>query len=150
MEANNNLWALLEERFKSYPEDFGGKCELKEIEEAQKEIGLNFNNSYKKFLSKYGSVTLSGYIIYGLIPLPEMGRAHNDVIKKTKFFKETQKWPDIENWYIISDDGRGNPIGIDHEGRVWLSDHDSGFEQIKLADSFEEFLYKLHTETLYE
>lgn len=64
--------------------------------------------------------------------------------------KNTQNWPDIDDWYIISDDGRGNPIGINPKGEVLLSDHDSGFEQIKLADDFEEFVYRLLTDTLYE
>lgn len=39
---------------------------------------------------------------------------------------------------------------ITPDGSVWLFDHDSGFEQVKLADSFEDFLHKLLTDTLYE
>ena len=71
-------------------------------------------------------------------------------MSKNYLYKDFQKWPDIEDWYVISDDGRGNPIRIDPEGKVWLSDHDAGFEKVKLADNFEEFLHKLLTDTLYE
>ncbi len=49
-----------------------------------------------------------------------------------------------------SDDGRGNPIGCKPDGYVWLSDHDAGFEQVKLADSFEEFLEKILDDRLYD
>jgi len=79
-----------------------------------------------------------------------MGDHLNNVLNVTKFYKAVQGWPSIEDWYIVSDDGFGNPIGIDPKGKVWLSDHDSGFEKVKLADSFDEFLYKVLTETLYE
>ena len=146
----NQLWELLNKEYKNYPEDFGRRCKSEEIEEAQEKVKLEFHASYKNFLLKYGSATLPGFIIYGLIPLPEMGKSVNNIVKKTAFYKNFQKWPGIENWYVISDDGRGNPIGIDPQGKVWLSDHDAGFEKVKLADSFEEFLHKLLTNTLHE
>lgn len=149
---NIDIWDLLEnERKRDSVGLFG--IPVKEdniIQEAQQILGLAFTNSYIEFLKKFGGYMGDGHIVYGLIPLCEKGYLSETIIEKTNFFKEYQKWPNIESWYVISDDGSGNPIGIDPEGKVWLSDHDAGFEQIKLADSFEEFLYKLHTETLYE
>jgi len=120
------------------------------IQDAEKKLGVHFSESFIAFLKKFGGALLEGHVIYGLISSDQSSFLSETIIERTKFFKETQKWPDIENWYIVSDDGSGNPIGVDPEGKVWLSDHDAGFEQIKLADSFEEFLYKLYTETLYE
>ena len=121
-----------------------------EIENAEKEIGLKFDKIYKLLISKYGAIDINGQFIYGLRYVILMDESCWSVIDNTKFFKETQNWPGIEDWYIVSDDGSGNPIGINPKGEVWLSDHNSNFEQIKLADNFEEFLYKLLTDTLYE
>jgi hypothetical protein len=147
----DQIWELLDQEYKNYPEDFGGSViDTKSIQEAEDSLNLSFSDSYVNFLKKYGSAALPGHIIYGLSPMSIMGDFITNVIEKTNFFKTKQNWPDIESWYIVSDDGFGNPIGIDPEGKVWLSDHDAGFEQIKLADSFEEFLYKLYTDTLYE
>jgi len=78
-----------------------------------------------------------------------MGDNFYSVVDLTNFYRN-QHWPYIGEWYVVSDDFDGNPIGIDPDGKVWLLDHDSGFEKVKLADSFEEFLYKLLTDTLYE
>jgi hypothetical protein len=149
--SKHQIWEILDQEFENYPEDFGGSItDTEAIREAQKILDVNFSDSYINFLKKYGSAVLPGHIVYGLAPISIMGNFITNVIEKTKFYKENQKWPDINDWYIISDDGFGNPIGIDSKGKVWLSDHDSGFEQVKLADSFEEFLYKLHTDTLYQ
>jgi len=150
MLEDKDVWNILDLEYKRYPQDFGKSNDEEKIKQAEESLALTFTSSYKKFLNKYGSATLPGHIIYGLTPLPEMGTTINNVIDKTNFYKQTQKWPGIDNWYIISDDGRGNPIGIDPEGKVWLSDHDADFEQVNLAENFEKFLYKLLTDTLYE
>ena len=149
--VEDNVWKTLEREYRERPDYFGVPTkDIYLIEEAQKILGLSFSEAYTKFLRNFGGIIADGHTVCGLI-ISNQNRFFNEtVVEKTKFFKEVQKWPNIENWYIISDDGSGNPIGIDPEGKVWLSDHDSGFEHIKLADSFEEFLYKLHTDTLYE
>lgn len=46
--------------------------------------------------------------------------------------------------------GSGNAIYMDPDGKVWLSDHDAGFETILLANSFNEFLIKLYEDTLFD
>lgn len=123
---------------------------LKNISNAESKLNLTFSKDYKKFLQLYDSAFFEGFIVYGLIKQPGMSDNLYSVVQNTKFYKEQQKWPGIDDWYIISDDGFGNPIGIDKEGKVWLSDHDSNFEHIKIADSFEEFLEKLIDETVFE
>ena len=148
----NNIWEMLEEYFSQDRSDYfcEGAKEL-EIVDAEKKLGLVFSQGYKKLLSLYDSVDLPGYTIYGTKPLPDSnGGELETVIDNTNFYKNTQKWPGIEDWYVISDDGSGNPIGMNPKGEVWLSDHDSAFEHIKLADNFEEFVYRLLTDTLYE
>jgi len=109
-----------------------------------------FSDGYKKFVQLYGAGLFDGHFIHGLRYIDMMSVNSWSIVDKTNFYKQTQKWPEIDDWYIISDDGRGNPIGCKPDSSVWLSDHDAGFEQIKLADSFEDFLHKLLTDTLYE
>jgi hypothetical protein len=149
-QKNEGIWEALAKDFEEFPEGQCGSVDGKEIIEAEKFLNVYFSQGYKRFLRMYGGASVPGHYIYGLRRQINMGERSWSVIHRTDFYKNVQKWPDIEDWYIVSDDGSGNPIGIDPEGRVWLSDHNSGFEKVKLADSFEEFLYRLYTETLYE
>lgn len=147
---NKDLEKRLSTHMHELPGLYGGSCSSSEIQEAQKILEVDFSSGYKEFLLKYGGGGVSSYYIYGLRKISLMGDDLWSVFQNTEFYKNTQKWPGIEDWYVISDDGRGNPIGCKPDGSVWLSDHDAGFEQIKLADSFEDFLYKLLTDTLYQ
>lgn len=138
---------------KWFEEDAGlfvGGMNVGEIQQMAKNIGVVFSSSYVDFLKNYGSGIVDSFYIHGNPCELFMGGPLKSVADKTLFYKTTQKWPGIDDWYVISDDGRGNPIGCKPDGSVWLSDHDAGFEQIKLADSFEDFLHKLLTDTLYQ
>ena len=147
----SNIWEQLSDYFND--DRFDYFCEgvsKREINDAEEKLKLFFSKSYKCFLANYGGAMIMGDLIYGLRYQADMNENHWSVVDKTLFYKITQKWPNIEDWYIISDDGRGNPIGCKPDGSVWLSDHDANFEQVKLADDFEGFLHKLVTNTLYE
>jgi hypothetical protein len=147
--SKEEIWSFLEAEHNKYPQDFGFPISnINEIRQVEHDLAVSFSRIYIMFIEKYNHAFLPSYTIYGIRPI--VGENRSTVFDKTLFYKETQKWPGIEDWYVISDDGCGNPIGIDPEGRVWLSDHDSGFEKVKLADDFEEFLYRVYTETLYE
>ena len=148
--TSSTLPQALSYYFNERIEYVGGPVPKSEIFLAEKKLKTSFSKSYKKFLEKYGGELLNGYTINGLRKTILMDIDLWSVVQNTKFYKETQKWPGIEDWYIISDDGRGNPIGCKPDGSVWLSDHDAGFEQVKLADDFEQFLEKLLTDTLYD
>jgi hypothetical protein len=144
-----NVWKLLDEKRLQYPEDFGQPfLQEDEINRVQIVLGVYFSEQYLRFIRDYGNASLPGHTVYGMYPLKDEWL--KTVLDKTLFYRNHQKWPGIEDWYIVSDDGFGNPMGVDPEGKVWLSDHDSGFEKVKLADDFEEFLYRVYTETLYE
>ena len=147
---NDNVWKMLDAYYHSYPQDQRGAVDDKTLNALENILKVKFDTLYKKYISKYGGGFINAQPFYGVVGHNQMGDNLNNVSNVTKFYKEFQGWPGIEDWYIVSDDGFGNPIGIDPEGKVWLSDHDSGFEKVKLADSFEEFLYKVLTETLYE
>lgn len=128
---------------------YGGQCTDSEIRLAELQLLVNFCDGYKEFLRLYGGGIVGSYFIYGLKKQLSMGKDFYSVVQNTNFYKNTQKWPCIEDWYIVSDDGRGNPIGCKPDGSVWLSDHDADFEQVKLADDFEEFLEKILDGKLY-
>jgi hypothetical protein len=147
---DESVWKLLKKEFEQDSGLQAGPVPLGDIDNAEVELKVKFSSSYRKFIRSFGGAIVGPYKIVGLRRQENMDVYLWSVKSLTHFFKKEQNWPNIESWYIISDDGFGNPIGIDPEGKVWLSDHDSGFEQIKLADSFEEFLYKLYTDTLYE
>jgi hypothetical protein len=142
-------WRLLETYYGEFADDFGGGVSEKAITEVEKILGIKFSDSFQKYLRKYGGGGFQGHFINGL-STKDVQRKGWSLLDNTNFYKNEQKWPGIEDWYIISDDGRGNPIGMNPKGEVWLSDHDASFEQIKLADSFEEFIWRIHNDTLYE
>src|SRR3989338_6817562 len=149
---SSNVWTMLDDYFSSNDGVMlhGLGVHSSQIKIAEDILDLKFSDAHKRFIEKYDGALLPGQTIYGLFQIPdEKPYILENIILKTIYAKTKQKWPGIEDWYIISDDGRGNPIGVNPKGEVFLSDHDSGFEQVKLADSFEEFLHKLLTDTLY-
>ncbi|MBW8309121.1 MAG: SMI1/KNR4 family protein [Candidatus Paracaedibacteraceae bacterium] len=144
------IWESLDENFKEEPSWWATNIPTEaEIIEAENKLNLKFHNGYKNYLRKYGGGGPFCYNLYGLKYAGGMDKDNYTVVTNTNFYQQRQ-WPDIDRLYIISQDLSGNPIGIDPQGIVWLSDHDAGFEKVKLADNFEEFLYKLHTDTLYD
>lgn len=146
----NVIWNSLDVYFSEDRRDyFAHGVNQEKIDIAENFLNLTFSSGYKKFIRDYGGAMINGELIYGLEKQDDMDDFSWSVIDKTLFYKITQQWPGIEDWYIISDDGRGNPIGCKPDGSVWLSDHDAGCEQIKLADNFEEFLEKILNDTLY-
>lgn len=118
------------------------------IKDMESELGLKFTEDYIEFLRCYGEAILGGYSVHGYADVSIHGRV-GSVVEKTEFYRDSD-WPGIEDWYIISDDGRGNPIGCRADGSVWLSDQYSGFKAMQLASSFDVFIYKLTTNTLFE
>ena len=126
-----------------------GSVPEEELWDAEKKLKVTFHPVYIQLIKRYGAIDIYGQYIYGMRYVSLMGKTNYTVVDKTLFYKEKQQWPGIEDWYIISDDGRGNPIGCKPDGSVWLSDHDARCEHVKLADNFEEFLEKLLNDTLY-
>lgn len=128
---------------------YGGPIDQSLLKDIEINLNLKFSSEYVNFIKKYDGIFFGAYNIYGATDLILIGCKLNSVVTETLFYRE-QNWPGIENCYVISDDGRGNPIYMDSEGKVWLSDHDSGFETILLADSFNEFLIKIYEDRLYD
>lgn len=113
-----------------------------EIASAESELGCKFDPDYATFLRRYGGATIGAMPVFGLRPVEVMGNPWS-MVEITREYR-SQQWPGTIRWYVVSEDGYGNPIGIDPNGRVFLSDHDSG-EIIEMAPSFEAFLLDLYS-----
>lgn len=146
---NNDVWQLLENYYKKFPFIKCANATDEQVKQAEYELGLIFSDFYKNFLKSYECSSVRELYVNTLTKSEDSPSDLWSVIEVTKWFKEEQQWPDIGDWYIVANNGSGDPIGIKPNGEVWISYHDSGFEQKKLADNFEEFLYKALTETLW-
>jgi hypothetical protein len=135
---NIQTWQRLDQEFTQFP--IMRALEIpseEEIAEAAAAIGCTFHEDYVMFLRRYGGAMVGSLPVFGLRPAPVTGMPWH-VVEVTKWFRE-QGWPGVNEWYVISDDGFGNPIGVAPDGRVMISDHDSGLVRL-LAKNFEEFL----------
>ena len=108
-----------------------------EIEQAAKELGIPFPNDYIEFLQTFGGAMVGPYPIFGLRPVPVMGRNWS-VVENTKWYRQ-QSIPEAAHWVVFSEDHAGNPIGFDTNGIVWIYDHDFG-GVARLKNSFEDYL----------
>ena len=73
----------------------------------------------------------------GLSPVDALGTDWSEVEITNRF--RNDEWPSIEGWYVVSNDGFGNPVGVGQDGVVRCSYID-GAGVVELADSFEAFL----------
>lgn len=110
-----------------------------EIFEAARILCCTFDPSYIEFLQRYGGAMVGSLPIYGLRPVNVMGNRWS-VVDVTQWFRH-EGWPGVSEWYVISEDGFGNPIGIAPDGQVMIADHDVGQLSV-LTSNFEEFLVK--------
>jgi streptogramin lyase len=130
------LWERLDEEFSRYPVLVARGAPDDAIRRAEAALGLAFSEPYREFLRRYGGAIVGSAAVHGLACAEAMG--NESVVDLTARFRR-DRWPGTEDWYIVSFDGAGNPVGLDERGEVWLSDHDTR-EIVRLASSFEEFL----------
>ncbi len=113
---------------------------LQEINESAVQAGIRLPPDYVEFIHRYGGAIAGPFPIFGLRKATPMGNSDGSFVEVTAQFRR-QRWPGTEHWIIISTDHAGNPIGLDGNGRVWISDHDAGVVEV-IANSFEEYLRK--------
>jgi hypothetical protein len=135
---NAETWQTLEREFAMFPIMRASDLPSdQEITEAAAAIACSFHQDYSAFLRRFGSAMVGSLPVFGLRPAKVMGKRWS-VVELTNWFRQ-QGWPAIADWYIISEDGFGNPMGIAPDGRVMISDHDVGYVSI-VAENFEDFL----------
>jgi hypothetical protein len=108
-----------------------------EIKAAMEELQCRFADDYIEFLRRYGGGMAYSLPIYGLRPVESMGWPWS-VLEETHGIRR-RGWPPAQGWYVISDDGYGNPIAMNEKDEVWINEYQFGGET-KIYDSFEEFL----------
>lgn len=128
----------LEEMFQKAPVMCGGTASSREVDQMESIIGFRFPADYREFVEKFGAAVVGSFSVYGARAAHAMASDESSAIEVTNRFR-ADGWQGTEEWLIVSMDLSGNPIGLDRDGNVWISDHDVGSIQ-KLAPTFEDYL----------
>ena len=136
----NETWQVLDDIFSRTPILKAEEVESDEIAAAEREVGVVLADDYKEFVLRYGGAIVGPFRVFGLRKAVPMGRNEGSFVEVTNSFRR-QRWPGVEKWAIISADHAGNPVGLDAEGKIWISDHDARAVQI-IAANFEAYLRK--------
>lgn len=128
----------LEESYSQFPGMCAEGVSQSEIDSAAVRLGVPFPEDYQDFLCRYGGGHVGSLCVAGLRQWQFAGHSDWNVVELTEHYRE-QRYPGAERWAIFSDDGFGNPIGFDEQGRVWISDHNS-CEFACLESSFEDWV----------
>ncbi len=131
-------WDVVRSELRRHPTSIaaGGGDEAS-IAAAESRLACTFSPGYRAFLREIGGAIVGSDPIFGVVKADDMGKLWS-VTDVTEHFRR-QGWPAVKDWYVVSMEGRGNPVGVDASGRVWMSDHDVG-DVVQVADSFEAFL----------
>jgi hypothetical protein len=124
----------------------GPGVDIAELDEAAVRLGVPLPADYREFVLRYGGGHAGSLPVAGIRRWKAAGNVEWSIIELTEHFR-AQRWPGTESWAVFSIDGCGNPIGLDSDGRVWLSDHDCR-ECVCLEASSEDWLrrWALHIE----
>jgi len=118
----------------------GQPVENKVIESAEKQLNVKFDNDYKEFITRFGGSYI-GLPIYAFNNCEML--SNETVIDLTLDFRGTylvdNRFPLIQESYVISMSGNGDPVIISPHGKVEIYYHDNNEKEI-LADSFQELL----------
>jgi hypothetical protein len=131
-------WDRLRSDAASYPMMYGTGVDDRQIEKAETILGCRFDSAYVQFLREFGGAMLGPEPLLGLQQAEVMGVDSWSVIEVTKRFR-TDGWAGVDDWYVVSVDGSGNPVGVGRDGAVYISDH-HGAGIVRLATSFSEYL----------
>jgi hypothetical protein len=135
----SKTWKVLDDMFSEAPILKAEAVSPAEVNDMEREVGVKLAEDYKEFIRRYGGAIVGPFPIYGLREVEPMGD-ESTLMEVTNFFRQ-QRWPGVEKWAVISMDHDGNPVGLDAQGKVWISDHDAGAIQL-LAPNFEVYLRK--------
>ncbi|MEF3302529.1 SMI1/KNR4 family protein [Paenibacillus sp. GYB003] len=113
----------------------GSPASQEQINDAERRLGVKFDNDYAEFLRRYGG-SFAGAPIYGFNNSAMLEEV--DVVELTMRFR-ADRWPEAAHSYVISMDMSGNPVMMDTDGKVFTYDHDSA-ETRTLSESFSAFL----------
>ena len=103
------------------------------IKAAEEELGLKFNEDYKKCIKEFGIFSFDGHEFTGISPSNRL-----DIVAVTKEYRDLIK--DVkDDLYVIEKLGIDNiVIWQNTEGKIYQSNTSGTFE--KIADSFEDYI----------
>ncbi len=134
----DQTWGLLEEIFSQDPGLRAEPVSAEEISAAEAALGMALSDDYKQFVRRYGGAMVGPFPVFGLRKAEPMAKTDGSFLDVTKSFRG-QRWPGVEKWAVIPVDHAGNPVGLDAQGKVWISDHDSRVVQ-EIASGFEGYV----------
>jgi hypothetical protein len=133
--------------YTKFPMMFAGQgVDADELDVAAIRLGVPLPDDYREFVTRFGGGHAGSLPVAGLRRWEAAGISEWSVIELTERFR-AERWPGTERWAVFSNDGFGNPVGLDADGSVWLSDHNSR-ECVCLEAKFEDWLrrWALHME----
>ena len=133
-----DTWSRLNTHFREFPVMQAESVTEDAVSDAARVLGLTFEPDYAEFIHRYGAAIVGPNSIIGLGRSEAMSDEESSVVEVTLRFR-AENWPGVDEWYVISVDAVGNPVGVARDGTVWLSDHDRGTIS-RIADSFEQFI----------
>lgn len=117
------------------PDFIGGRGRSdKEIESAEKELGINFASDYKTYLKEIGLACFDGHELTGICEDLRL-----DVVHVTK--DQWENNPEAKNYYVIEEANiDGIVIWQDFSGKIYMTE---GNLELKLiADSLIDYIKK--------
>ena len=126
---------LIDNFFAANPIAKGQPVSEKEINNAEKKLGIKFDKDYISFLRNYGGSVIKATEIYGFRNSELLD--DTDIIEITTEYREENS--ENNDWLVIGSDYAGNPVAININGNIITYDHDSD-EEILLADTFEDYI----------
>lgn len=120
---------------------YGIPASDEEITHAESMLNIKFNDQYIQFITLFGGA-FGGISIHAFNNGSLIGNA--TVTDLTEKFRKTYSDLDkniLKAFYVLSDDGSGNPILMNTDGEIFIFLHDS-YEVEYLYGSLEELLMK--------
>lgn len=135
---NEELVARLRDYWDECPGMLLGRAKEREVRSAMQELGFSeWDSEYDEFVRMFGGGIVGSLPVYGVGMPADLGGPTSTVVEVNRMFVATG-FP-VSGMLVVSMDLAGNPIGIDHEGRVVVFDHDAGVSET-LSNSFDGFL----------
>ncbi|MBB6275013.1 SMI1/KNR4 family protein [Porphyromonas circumdentaria] len=126
--------------FGKNPTLLGEPATDEQIADAEKKLGVVMDKDYKEFIQNFGGA-YAGIAIHAFSNGTSIGNETivDLTIKARNLFFNTTLSVELNESFVIADDGAGNPIAIISNGQVVLFDYDTEKRQV-VSNSFDEFI----------
>jgi len=137
------IMARLVQELADDPVICAGRCGRGELEEASRQLGIEFPPDYCEFVERFGGAVVGSLPLFG-VRIPDALGDEDTVVAQTLRARAEKAFALPEDALVISGDGFGNPLALFADGSVWRWDHD-GPTVIRrvVAPTFEAFVVSL-------